>query len=1111
MMVLITTLAMSATESSAQEDPIFNGADAKGGSDQDNPTVLDGYLDSYWEGGLPPDGDLEGDGNLTFKLNEDDEDLSWFNIQFETADISWEKINNLTLDSRSQVLFTSSGVNSIDFEFVTGAEVNAGEGAMWFDSGYFFNATGDLEFIYGNGGGEDDAELIEYRGTSVTSSAAGLSFNLIIEGALGEGGDPGDTSNGTITFSGGGKALLTGGASFNTDSNYELVLTGGSSLMLGGATSYTFSDGLNASFAGGSLSEREEGRGILQLIDGATLDAEAGVEVSGFGAIIIGELNLDDLNDLDLNLGLDEHIVEGSVTSTLDTDTLTLSGDATVVVAQGAGSQLTVAEATNMSGSAELIVMQDALANLGKFEMTGGTVVNQGQMNFNTSEDTPALITGGLFRSYGVTNFDNGLSMNSNTFEVLGGTTTATGSADNSITFGPANNLTVKGGSMVLTSALDVETTFNLDGTILIDGTGPSSTMTVGVDKKNTTEIGQQGRVTVKGENASLEITGGLEVSGQLALEDGAQFTYTWDDTQESDTTILELTNGTLAGGNSEEYDSGTNAKFDFSSYNPESELLSVGTLISGVFDEQSGEFGANYGTLEIELGTSMNLDLSDSDVIFYVSADDSNGNTNPFIELTGGDGAEFSSGTSIEVAITGDEYIPSGTEYVLFNKEDILSGNQWDEVTFDGFNTVTRGFAPSDIAGTVSITADYIAPAQGGGTVVQQRGAWLQQESDTLGATDLLVLLDQIGSVGQYQNAVGRLGPESIASGLQVVSDTNAFNAYHEALSDMRTGNELGRPGPARRPLSQSSQSLLASQDEGDTIRSQYGYGSGPASGERRQEDDNMVAFVQGYYRTINLDNMSNVIGVDGNQWGVLAGVGGQLSENTVLGLLVGYDDFTGDLNDDYGSVDVGTVRAGPFFGWADENWNVDLALTGGYNDWNGTRRNNALPGAPSYNWSTGGWQIDFSSGLGYRIPLGGGVNLIPEGSFVYSFIQTDSYTEQGTKAGTLQVDTNDLNSVIGRLGASVEVISIAGLILEGRLGWQGNYSFGGDLETGVLGGGSPLPGTPDQVDRNNVYYGGQITWMPTWDVSLSFRYEGRSLDGTNDQYFGGGVSFEF
>ena len=66
-----------------------------------------------------------------------------------------------------------------------------------------------------------------------------------------------------------------------------------------------------------------------------------------------------------------------------------------------------------------------------------------------------------------------------------------------------------------------------------------------------------------------------------------------------------------------------------------------------------------------------------------------------------------------------------------------------------------------------------------------------------------------------------------------------------------------------------------------------------------------------------------------------------------------------------------------------------------------------------------------------------------------------------------------------------------------------------GGDIEAGI--GGFALPGTPDQVNRNNIYYGTQFTWMPTWDMALTFRYEGRTGDGTDDQYFGGGVSFEF
>jgi hypothetical protein len=366
---------------------------------------------------------------------------------------------------------------------------------------------------------------------------------------------------------------------------------------------------------------------------------------------------------------------------------------------------------------------------------------------------------------------------------------------------------------------------------------------------------------------------------------------------------------------------------------------------------------------------------------------------------------------------------------------------------------------------------------------------------------------MDQITSLGQYQNAVTALSPNTLASGLQIVADPASFTAYSEALSEMRNANELGRPGPARRPLGQKSQSLFAAQDEADTVRSQYGYGAGAESGQRRMEDDNSVAFVQGYGRSLDLQNTGETIGLSANQWGVLTGFGRQITDNSVLGLLVGYDSFSGDLNDGFGTVDVGTVRAGPFFGWSDGTWNVDLALTGAYNDWRGTR-NTFLPGDPSYDWSTAGWEIDFSANVGYRIPVGGGLNIVPEGSFIYSYIQTDAYTESGGPSPST-VSADDFNGFIGRLGANLELLSFSGLIIEGSLGWQGNFGSGGEVET-TIGGSSGLT-SPEYANRNNLYYGTQFTWMPTWDIALSFRYEGRTGDGTDDQYFGGGVSFEF
>jgi hypothetical protein len=1112
--ILFAVLGVSTNGGTAMGQDVFNGDGVAGTApdDPDNPSTppalipLDGNGGGNWEGSYPGNGSQELDEGISIELNEEDETLSWFEINFIES-LDWTEVDNLLLESNSQVLFTTTGAD-VAFTFSeVGARVSTGSGAMWFDGGFQFNANGDLAFDYGDGGNED-ALLIEYD----EGAASGLEFNLIIEGAIGDNDSP---QSGTLTFKGGGWALLTGGTDFaNVDSEFALALEEGASLMMGGAgEAYIFDDGLTIAYSGGQEG-RSNGKGILQIVDGANVTTNsADTAISGSGSLLVGAIDLDSLAG---DLNFDEHVADssgGASAGTYTTETLELTQNAAVVV--GASSSLT-ANQTTVEESSDILVQSAGTASLGTLEMSGGTIVNQSGGNLNAIS---GVIQGGLFRSYGATSFDGGITVETSTFDVLGGVTGVGGNA----TFNNGASVLISGGTLNLQGA---ENAFN--NTITIENAG---ILRSGVEQDGyLTTLNSLTKILIDGEGSRMTVAGDLDSSGVIAVSDGGRFDAfrenpvdPLDPGAPEGGDILNQGSATYAGGSSEGY-SGEATALDFTAFNFEAgNNLAMGSLISGVYDSNSGAFGANYGTLDIWLANDVDLDLTQAESVFYVS--NGQGNSQPYVdilsylddEIPGGDSASgnsnviFGENSTISLGISADEdYIASGTVFTLFNPDDI-EGNSWDLVSFSGYNTVTRSFEAGQEPGTVTITADYIAPAEGGSSVVQQRGVWLQEQSENLDATDLLVLLDQIGTVGQYQNAVGRLGPESVASGLQVVSDTNAFNAYHEALSDMRTGNELGRPGPARRPLSQSSQSLLASQDEGDTIRSQYGYGSGPASGERRQEDDNMVAFVQGYYRTINLDNMSNVIGVNGNQWGVVAGVGGQLSQNSVLGLLVGYDDFTGDLNDNYGSVDVGTVRAGPFFGWADENWNVDLALTGGYNDWNGTRRNTALPGAPSYNWSTGGWQMDFSSGLGYRIPLGGGVNLVPEGSFVYSFIQTDSYTEQGNKPGTLQVDTNDLNSVIGRVGASVEVISIAGLILEGRLGWQGNYSFGGDLETGVLGGGSPLPGTPDQVDRNNVYYGGQITWMPTWDVSLSFRYEGRSLDGTNDQYFGGGVSFEF
>lgn len=63
-------------------------------------------------------------------------------------------------------------------------------------------------------------------------------------------------------------------------------------------------------------------------------------------------------------------------------------------------------------------------------------------------------------------------------------------------------------------------------------------------------------------------------------------------------------------------------------------------------------------------------------------------------------------------------------------------------------------------------------------------------------------------------------------------------------------------------------------------------------------------------------------------------------------------------------------------------------------------------------------------------------------------------------------RVDTDDLNAIIGRVGGRAQFSVISGLILEGRLGWQGNYTFGGNISTYYQNVAQPVPSTVDAVN---------------------------------------------
>jgi len=1069
------TLALACSSQGLAQSEQDNVFDAGGG----NTGAYDFSTTSGWSEKGPGTWTLnEVEAGISFDVGEN-------GVYTINIDESYTAIDDINILSLSIIELVGTGIES--FTITGGSNLTTGDGAMSI-TGLDLNLEGNMTFDYGNGSeaDDDDAPL------SIANTEYGISYNLIINGLISDGGASG--TSGTITFEGGGYALLTGGVT-NTDSGFGMNLVN-SSLLLGSLetdvanpdynTQYEFFEGVTVSY-NGTLEGRENGHGILQIAGisdaDATLDTgDENIALSGFASLLVGSIDLTDSALEDLGFGDGEYVVELGGTGAANTTSLSLNNDSIVVV--GNNSSITGAssngEATlQMNGDSTFIVQLGGSASFEKLQLSSGFISTAGDMSFDE------------------------LSTSATIDILLGGSVSSTGDAS----FNGSSTTNVNGGDLLVATEIGTGLNVDIGGDIFVTNAGSFNAGAQSIISGEGTTINLDGTVVL--DSASAAFAGDFTVNGALYALNGSLITYQAANTV--DDPILNLASGTIGGGSLLD-DNGVST-IDLSAYDDNEDPLTIGTLFGGYYDSSDGSFNAGYGTLALDLGGNNLSDFS-GNLLFGIGYDeDSMTGYNTLIELIDGT-LEATEDTTLDLVISGDSYLPTGTIWSLFNTDDIVG--DWQDIVVNGTNSVTRTFSTDGLNdGEVAILADYIAPAAGGNGVVTGNAQWLQEQSDMVNTPgeenqvlqDLLLGIDEIGTTQQYQKAVTALSPNTLASGLQIVADPASFTAYSEALSEMRNANELGRPGPARRPLGQKSQSLFAAQDEADTVRSQYGYGAGAESGQRRMEDNNAIAFVQGYGRSLDLQNTGEIIGLNASQWGVLTGFGRQITDNSVLGLLVGYDSFSGDLNDDFGTVDVGTVRVGPFFGWSDGTWNVDLALTGAYNDWRGTR-NTFLAGDPSYDWSTAGWEIDFSANAGYRIPVGGGLNIVPEGSIIYSYIKTDAYTESGGPSPST-VSADAFNGFIGRLGANLEVLSISGLIIEGSLGWQGNFGSGGQVETAV-GGSSGLT-SPEYANRNNIYYGTQFTWMPTWDIALTFRYEGRTGDGTNDQYFGGGVSFEF
>ena len=619
------------------------------------------------------------------------------------------------------------------------------------------------------------------------------------------------------------------------------------------------------------------------------------------------------------------------------------------------------------------------------------------------------------------------------------------------------------------------------------------------------TELAVTGNITSAGETTIQE--GARLVADNLILSDGATMALIDDSLKDDKKVLLELGGSLNIESGATLYGSGQIVLGD------EFLVEAGGTLITGV--EGSAE-----GILEI---SGDNLKVKNGSVIkFGVNAE-----VGEAAAFSGGIGNSsiikvdqnvvFESGANLEVDVQQGAYIPTAPsqglkdslQFVLLEAADFTNYSSNVNVQA-GLPSVTRDWEfTREVSGGLNrllaaSTADYTNTLSGSKLVI---GNLLNSFREPANADPnniygvLLGQLDTIQTASAYQAAILGFEPTSQITAIQ----TAALSQYHDVLRDeiRRRFTLVERRTPAPFRLGQPYQ--LAGQ-EAVVERS-----------IRRQVRSNPTAESFGAFWTRDLKTPSqgDIVGFDGNEYGGLGGFGWRLSDNWTVGVDMGYSAFIGDLNGGYGDTRVGTLRGGGFVTWGKgDGLFFDAALSGG---WNSFTFNRDVPGTNLGNSSNAdGFQIDGTFGTGYRMALSEALALTPNGSFLYSYINTGDIDEQYSTSSpatsaALAISPGDLSSFIGRVGADLSWSALPGLVVDARLGWQGNFTDNGNYSVGLAGTSANIPVSIRNQTLNTAYYGVGMNWNVLEQIDLNVRWEGRSGDGVNSQMLTGGVTISF
>ncbi len=517
---------------------------------------------------------------------------------------------------------------------------------------------------------------------------------------------------------------------------------------------------------------------------------------------------------------------------------------------------------------------------------------------------------------------------------------------------------------------------------------------------------------------------------------------------------------------------------------------------------------GNSIGTLTV-LGNY----VQQSGSLFNVELDGPT-TTSDLLAVTGT--ATLHAGSQIVADITGESFISSGDLFPILNAAggvtDLGAIISTTSVTLTFDLIVDPSFSNGDpvfslLASRAPDTYSSVADTANNFTVGLSLDSLIPQAT-MAPASDIATLMAQLDTfdLTTINQVYRELTPASIqAADALAISRSTQFNRM---LSN-HLNNPRGRSALRSALTEPWMAGALASLDTDPRLMQQAIEIADDAARNARTNAIGLGGFLEGISQYDQLDTQPNLIGYIARTRGAHGGIDYRFDDNLLAGISLAYERAEVDFREGRGTLDIDSVRVGPYARFAGDRWSVSGSVSLGINTHESARSIPALGVTASSTFDS----------LDLTVQSEGRFTLLTRDVWSvagvlaaqYMHVDFDSYNESGAGGANLSVPSRTADSLLTRIGIALNWQPMRDLDVDFSAGWEHEYFDNDDLTSSFLAGGAPFTIRTGNRVEDSIYYGVGANAQFAPQVSGSLRVEGDAAsDGFTVAVIAGvGVTF--